>query len=242
MVASDPVALNSGTPAAQVGDVFRSLNATSGPERFRVPGRSKAKPPRSGFAEAFRLLAAQILHPASGRCLQTILIMGANRAEGRTTVAANLGIALAETGRRVALVDADLHQPGLQQLFPTPGGGSADPLSPPGGGRSTDTGFAVTRSDVAGLALVQPRVAAGATADMRTVEQALSALRPLADHIVVDSPPCLRFSDPFFLAPLVDGVLYVVRRRRQDAGAQQAIQQQLSSLGAKVLGVVYNET
>lgn len=244
MVTSEHVAVNAGTPATPVASVFRSMNAApTGSARFRVPGRSSAKSPRPSFAEAFRLLAAQMIHPANGDHRQTILIMGAYRGDGRTTVAANLGIALAEAGRRVALVDADVHRPGLAQLFPAPGEGGAVPLLPlVGGGRSAGAVFAVTPSDVSGLALAKQDGRAGAPVDMRTVEQALTALRSVTDNIIIDSPPCLSFSDPFFLAPLVDGILYVVRRRRQDAAAQRTVQQQLSSLGARVLGVIYNET
>jgi polysaccharide biosynthesis transport protein len=69
----------------------------------------------------------------------------------------------------------------------------------------------------------------------------LAELRPLADFIILDSPPCLAWSDAFFLAPLADSVLYVVRRRKQNVDAQRNIQVQLAGMGVNVLGVVYNE-
>lgn len=83
---------------------------------------------------------------------------------------------------------------------------------------------------------------------LRTIEafiqdtcQQKSREEPLADFVILDSPPCLRYSDAFLLAPQVDGVLYVVRRRRQDVEAQQGIQARLRALGANVVGAVYNE-
>lgn len=244
MVTSDHVIMNAGTLAAQAADVFRRPEPGAiGPARFRVLGRSTTRAPKPRFAEAFRMLALQTIHPADGSNLKAILVMGAYRGEGRTTVAANLSIALAETGRRVALVDADVRQPGLARFFPAIGGAGSTPLLPPAGGQGgSGSALVVAPTDVAGVALVQQRAGGAEPMRISNVDQVLDVLRPAVDSIVIDTPPCMSYSDAFFLAPKVDAVLFVVRRRRQDATAQRGIQQQLSALGARVLGVVYNES
>ena len=73
--------------------------------------------PRSPAAEAYRSLAATIQFAYADRQLQTIGITSAAAGEGKSTTTANLAIALAEAGRRVIVVDADLRRPGQHTLF-----------------------------------------------------------------------------------------------------------------------------
>ena len=74
-----------------------------------------------------------------------------------------------------------------------------------------------------------------------TLPTLLAEVRPMADFIVMDSQPCRGSSDAFFLAPLADAILYVVRRRKQDVEEQRSIQHRCAGIGGKVLGAVYNE-
>ena len=62
-----------------------------------------------------------------------------------------------------------------------------------------------------------------------------------ADYVLIDSPPCQLYSDAFLLAPLTDGVLYVVRAGSQDKAAQRRVQRQLQQAKARMLGVVFND-
>src|SRR6266542_798462 len=82
--------------------------------------------PRSPAAEAYRSLAANLQFAYPDRQLQTIGITSAAAGEGKSTTVANLAVALAEGGRRVIAIDADLRRPGLHELF---GASSAEGLS-----------------------------------------------------------------------------------------------------------------
>jgi Mrp family chromosome partitioning ATPase len=73
------------------------------------------------------------------------------------------------------------------------------------------------------------------------IREVVGSLRKVADFVVVDSPPCLHDAEAFLLGSFVDGIIYVVRRRPQDARAQREIRAQLDRLGTRVLGVVFNE-
>src|SRR6266542_3526421 len=73
--------------------------------------------PRSPAAEAYRSLAANLQFAYPDRQLQTIGITSAAAGEGKSTTVANLAIALAEVGRRVIVIDADLRRPVLHTLF-----------------------------------------------------------------------------------------------------------------------------
>src|SRR6266542_1861339 len=82
--------------------------------------------PHSAAAEAYRSLAANLQFWSTDRQLQTIGITSAAAGEGKSTTVANLAVALAEGGRRVIAIDADLRRPGLHELF---GASSAEGLS-----------------------------------------------------------------------------------------------------------------
>src|SRR6266851_6416703 len=73
--------------------------------------------PQSPAAEAYRSLAANLQFSYADRQLQTVGITSAAAGEGKSTTVANLAIALAEGGRRVVVIDADLRRPGMHTLF-----------------------------------------------------------------------------------------------------------------------------
>src|SRR5438445_10019027 len=73
--------------------------------------------PHSAAAEAYRSLAANLQFAYADRQLQTIGVTSAAEGEGKSTTVANLAIALAQSGRRVIVIDADLRRPGQHQLF-----------------------------------------------------------------------------------------------------------------------------
>lgn len=183
---------------------------------------------QSSFEEAFRLLALHVERQKSPNQMHSVLVMGGYAGDGRTTTVCNLGLALARRGRRVLLVESDFHKPELAKLlqleFATP-----DWDSP-------NISLTVASAAVPGLLVARPTP--GGASEPASF---LSALRPLADFIILDSAPCLSHAESFFWASHVDGILYVIRRRPQDVGRQRYVQEQLTQLGAKMLGVVYNE-
>lgn len=186
------------------------------------------------FTESFRLLASTVQHLTQKQALKTILVMGAYRGDGRTTTVAHLGIALAGLGKRVVVVEGDVRRPGLGRLLlGTEGEQQA-------AARSGSVGL-VHDTDIPRLGVVLQAALGGVAAGPAGLEQVLASLRPTTDYIILDSPPCLTYADAFFLAPLADGIIYVVRRRSQDISAQRNVQARLMRLGANVLGMVFNE-
>jgi capsular exopolysaccharide synthesis family protein len=162
-----------------------------------------------------------------------------NKGDGKSLTAANLALTMAqEFQQRVLLVDADLRRPSVHRLFGVPGGpGLADVLM-----GATDLNQALlTLSDhhltllPAGPAPSHPAELLG-SASMRRL---LDTLRTRFDRIIIDMPPAAPLADLNILAPLVDGVLMIVR-----AGVtpRPAIERALSGLEmSKVLGLVLNE-
>jgi capsular exopolysaccharide synthesis family protein len=167
------------------------------------------------------------------------MVTSAEEKEGKTAVATQLAISLARAGRKVLLVDGDMHQPRLHQVFdrpPTPG--LREVLL---GEVAPDLG--IQPSGVQGLSLLtnQPWQCSPLLILSSGSARALFAwMRSRFDLIVVDSAPILPVPDPLLLARLVDGVLFSVLRDVSRLPAIRAAHDRLHQLGIPMLGVVVN--
>jgi len=197
------------------------------------------------FAEAYRSLRANISFSSVDQAVKTIVVTSASPREGKTTTVINLGIIMAQAGPRVLIVDADFRRPSLHHIFGfLPNGRKVLPgLSNliVGNSRLQDvllpSGFARVSLVPAGIVPPNPNELLSS----QRMKSVIEDLANQADIVLFDSPPCLLYSDAFLLAPLTDGVLYVVRAGSQDKSAQRRVQRQLQQTKARMLGVVFND-
>lgn len=194
--------------------------------------------PLSPVSEAFRVLRTNIRYSSVDRPLQVLLVTSTGPLEGKSLVAANLALALAQAGLRTALVDADLRRPRQHRLFGLyPKEGLTGALL----AGSTDGRLQPT--EVEGLVLLpageKPPNPVELLGSQRMREMG-EELRRSFDAVVVDSPPALIGADAAVLAQMADGVLLVVDagQTRRDA-ARQAVES-LRQVGANLIGVVLN--
>jgi succinoglycan biosynthesis transport protein ExoP len=198
------------------------------------------------IAESFRGTLASILrNQATGKSQKMILVTSPGPAEGKTTVVQNLGIALAETGRRVLLVDADFRRPHLHREFSLPNEwGLIDllledkPLSEyPLERLGLFTGLPglsilpnrITQNNVS-KALYSPR--------LRTI---LETLMKHYDMVLVDAPPILSVADTRIIAPLTDALILVLRSRVTKRDSAMEAYQQIQEDGLTLLGTVLTD-
>jgi len=198
-----------------------------------------AHAPSSLAAEQYRSLRTRLKHVENGRALRTIAITSPTKGDGKSLTAANLALTLAqEFQQRVLLLDADLRRPTVHRLFGVeqcPGLG--DVLM---NAADLDQALVAVQDHhltvlPAGIPPSNPAELLGSAA-MRRV---LDTLRSRFDRILIDVPPVAPLADLHILAPVVDGLLLIVR-----AGItpKPAIERALSGLDtSKVLGLVLNE-
>jgi capsular exopolysaccharide synthesis family protein len=195
--------------------------------------------PRSPAAEAYRSLAANLQFAYADRQLQTIGITSPAAGEGKSTTVANLAIALAEGGRRVIVVDADLRRPGLHTLFGVDGQeGLANVLL----GDHTqlplqDTPAAGVRLLASGPTPANPLEALAS----RRFDQVLALARAQADFVLVDTAPAGALADAAVLAPRLEGILLVISAGRTKRDLARRAREQLERVNANVLGVVLTD-
>ena len=196
--------------------------------------------PGSQSAEAFRYLRAHLepLIPADQSGGKVLLVTGAQRQEGRSSVAANLAASLAQAGRRVLLVDADLRNPFLGEVFGTGSRRGLTELL----ARQAALADVMVATGRPGLQLITAGQAAGGPADVlntASLPGAIADMRAAADVVVVDSGPALAVSDPIAIAQHSDLVLQVANVRRTLRTSIRAAAQELrTGSTATLLGVL----
>lgn len=195
--------------------------------------------PTSPAAEAYRTLRTSLLFTASQNGLKVMTVTSAREEEGKTSTTANLGVALAQAGKRVILVSADLRKPRLHRFFGQVNGGGltellAGELEPP---------RALARVGVENLRLLPSGPVPGNPAELLSSEamrKLLEELRQYADFILVDATPVLGMADALALAAVSEGVLLVSDAEKARRSELKEVRHQLHQVNAKVLGIVLN--
>jgi succinoglycan biosynthesis transport protein ExoP len=203
----------------------------------------------SNEAEAFRMLRISLAFLWGDRPC-TLVVTSAAPQEGKTLVAANLGVAFARGGARVLLVDCDIHRPRLHRVFRasrSPGlmdllrAGSADSPLPAALNHRL---AAIRKSGIERLSLLPCGADAQHTPELlepATLRGLLKHLRAEFDVILLDTPPVLVSADAATLAASADGVIMVVRAGQTDRGAAELARQRVVSAGGRVMGAVLND-
>ena len=196
-------------------------------------------PAESGYAEAYRSLRTSVLLSLADHKPKTILVTSPQPSEGKTTTAINIAIALAQTGVRVLIVDADMRRPRCHKALGVLNKQGLSTFLSAGG--DLEKLILETASGVHILPCGPPPPN---PSELLTSGRMLSGLRELEgkyDHIVIDSPPVATVSDGLILAKSVDGVVLVVQGNQTSRTVAMRARQMLVNVGAKVFGVVLNK-
>lgn len=196
--------------------------------------------------ESFRSTLASILrNQAGGRAHKIILVTSPGPSEGKTTVVQNLGIVLAETGRRVLLVDGDFRRPHLHSKFGLPNEwGLIDLLCEDQPLSEYSPEQIGTPTGLPGLAILPNRVTQDNVAKalysprLRAVLQMLTARY---DMMLIDAPPILSVADARIIAPLADSIILVMRCGVTDRESATEAYQRIQEDGVSLLGTVLTD-
>ncbi len=193
----------------------------------------------SSVVEAYRMLRTSVLLSAAGNPPKTILFTSGQPGEGKTTTAINTAISLSQLGASVLLIDADLRRPTVHRVFKmNPTHGLSTFLS-----RQVDVEPLIQGLWVPNLSILPCGPIPPNPAELISSERMRELLRYLSekyDHILIDSPPLTNVTDPVILSTMVDGVILVVQAGRSTRDLVRRARTELSSVGAKIFGVVLN--
>jgi polysaccharide biosynthesis transport protein len=234
------------------------------PRRLRRAGRLvMLEDPGSVQAEAFRMLRAKLDFFTLDQGVRAIMVTSALQQEGKSTTVANLAIASARAGKRVALVDLNQRRPRLARFFDLKGPGLTQvalghvPLedaltqiviadsralgrrtAPPEGG----SGNGNRADELSGLLEVLPSGPIspdpGEFVSSPALGKILRALRERADIVLVDAPQALHVGDVIALSSHVDGIIVVARSKTLRRQTLAELNMQLATMRAPALGLV----
>lgn len=193
----------------------------------------------SRVAESYRVLRTNIQFSSLDKPVKTILITSTAPAEGKSTTAANLAIAFAQTGSKVLIIDGDLRRPSQHKVFKTSNPlGLTNLLM-----QNVATQIAVRDVGVPNLKVVSSGpippnpseiIGSGRMRDL------LESFKKDFDIIIIDGPPTLAVTDSAILSSMVDGVILVVAVGEVSKEMAKKAKAQLNSVKANILGVVLN--
>jgi polysaccharide biosynthesis transport protein len=206
-------------------------------KRFRVGRRSRPvtlAAPTSPAAEAYRRFCTGFLFASDERAARVVMIASPGGESGKAATAVNLSVALAEAGKRVVLVSADLRSAPAAEK--TEGPGLVDVLS---GTNTLDE--ALRLSSIRNLELLGAGAAPSNPTEILHSKKTASLFRELAssmDFVVIESAPALPVADSLVLGAVVDGVVLVARANETRRDAVAKSREQFMRSGAQVLGGV----
>ena len=191
------------------------------------------------FAEAFRVIRTNVLFSTAEEGARSVLVTSTQPREGKTVVAANLAIALAQSGQRILLLDADMRKPrqhNLMKLSQSPGLSSLLV----GKAKANDT---VQKSAVGNLWVLPAGPAPPNPAELLGSIRFKELMKSLGQHfewIVVDSPPVMAVTDASVIAHHTTGVVFVIGSEQVNRYATRTAVEQLRGSKATILGAVLN--
>lgn len=196
--------------------------------------------PRSPVAESYRQIRTNIQFINVDRQLRTILVTSANQGEGKTTVSINLAASLAQSGKRVLLVDTDMRRPHLHTLLEVDGSKGLSNLIVRGREEShyiKGTLIPNLRVLCAGRLPPNPAELLGS----ERMKEVFAWLQEQADYVIFDSPPLLAVTDAALLSCLVDTTILVVSTNQTRYPALTTAVKQIQALDSPVAGVILNK-
>jgi capsular exopolysaccharide synthesis family protein len=196
--------------------------------------------PKSAAAESYRRVRTALYFGSSiAAGHKVVQFTSSAPRDGKSTVAANMAVSIAQSGKRTLLIDADLRKPRVHEIFA---------LAAPRGLTSVISGEAeyadaIQDISIPHLSILPCGPLPASPAELLTsprFAELLRLFREQYDYVLLDSPPVLAETDASVVAHHVDGVVLVVRASKNGRPMAERTRNILHDLGAKILGVVVN--
>ncbi len=197
--------------------------------------------PQSQVAECCRAIRTNLLFMSPDHPFKTLLISSSGPQEGKSSSVANLGVAMAQNGSKVLVVDTDMRRPRLHKVFGVPNDVGISSLIV-GEGRPE---HAIKSTEVPGLFVLTCGPIPPNPAELlhtRAFAELIKNLSEKFDRVILDSPPIAAVADPVILSTQVDGVALIVKAGRTSKELVRRSVLSLRSVNAKLFGIILNNT
>lgn len=194
-----------------------------------------AKAALSPAAEAFRVLHTNLKTSAADQSLQTVIVTSSIPLEAKSAAAANLAAVIAQSGKRVILVDADLRHPTQHRIFELENQvGLVDALR-----QDTLPANALQNVSVENLRVLPaglPPDDSSEMLDSKQMLQVIEMLRQESDIVIIDSPPVTALPDAKMLAARLGGTLLIIESTKVPRNLAQRGKDVIDKFGTQLSG------
>ena len=196
---------------------------------------------KSIASESFRTLRSNIQFSNFGQSIQAIVVTSSNPNEGKSEVSINLAASLAQQGKRVLLIDADMRKPTQHKIIGVMNteGLSKFLLRETGAEAIQRLEVLDVKFDVLTSGPVPPNPSEMLASKM--MEQSIKAFVEHYDYVIIDTPPLLAATDAQVLARIADATLLVVDPKQSKRRQIVESKKRLDNVGARLLGTVMNK-
>lgn len=189
------------------------------------------------FRESMNKLRSKVEASSDKHGYKSFMITSAYENEGKSSVAANLALALAKNGRKVVLVDADFNKPAVFKIFDLDGSKSLNKAI-----EGTSSWRSQVVSDRSGLDLLpcsQDSLKSEILTNSKKLDEIMKELREEYDFVIVDTCPAYLLNEPMAMNELVDATLFIVRQDYATSDVINETVKRLTYVKDNVLGVVF---
>jgi capsular exopolysaccharide synthesis family protein len=196
--------------------------------------------PKSPVVEAYRTLRTNLRYASAGSELRSVLVTSPGPGEGKSTTTANLACVIAQSGKRVIAVSADLRKPTLRRYFGMQDNGRGLSNILIGEATLDDCLIPTAEKNLMVLTAGPKPPNPAELLDTERMRALVQELEERADMVLFDAPPVIAVTDALIVAPLVDGVLMVINVGTVPRELAKRSKEQFEAVGARLLGVVLN--
>ena len=204
----------------------------------RIPKIPVKDAPRSLISETYGMLYANLKFLSSDQEVRVITITSAVPKEGKSTVCANLALAIAQLGFRVLLIDADMRHPSQHAVWELPNSIGLSNVIVEQIQLKTAIAQAMPNLYVLTSGLVPPNPLA--LLNSRRMASLIEDFSQTYDFVIIDTPPLSAAADARILSAMTDGMLMVVQPKLVDSASAIAAKELLEQSGQNILGMVIN--
>lgn len=198
------------------------------------------KNPKSQAAEAFRTLRTNIQFSSLDEDIRTIVVTSAQPGEGKSTIVSNLAITMAQSGKKVLLIDCDLRKPTIHKKFGVSNKDGLTTLL----AKEKELDEIVKITDIANFYILTSGPIPPNPAELlgsKKMRSLIEELNGYFDVILFDAPPVLSVTDAQVLSTYCNGVVFVAGYGQAEKLAVVRAKELISKVGGKIIGVVINK-
>lgn len=196
--------------------------------------------PLSNIAEQYRIVRTNIQYSSYDKELRLLMITSPTPGDGKTTTIANLGVVMAQQGKRVLLIDADLRKPSLNYHFNM---NNYKGLTNVFTGNHTLSDVVVSTNEKNLSLLASGPIPPNPSELLSSMKMfnLLARVKNIYDVVLVDSPPVLDFSDAQVLGNICDGIILVFKSGKTNREEALSVKNSLMNCKAKIIGGILNQ-